>query len=183
MPKLPEIEATHVLAKTRLFTVEEVHLHFSNNERRVYERLAKGRNLAVMIAAMPSKDEVIFVNEYAVGRHEYVLGLPKGLAESGEDSLSAANRELQEEVGLAAKTLRSLGVVYTSPGYLSSHIELVLATDLYPAKLVGDEPEPLDVVTLRLDDIGQKVADNSIRDGRTLAGLFMLQAMMSNHEG
>ena len=57
----------------------------------------------------------------------------------------AANRELMEEAGYGARDIRSLRSITLAPGYMSHQTHLVLARDLYPQRLPGDEPEALEV--------------------------------------
>ena len=48
-------------------TRELLDLEFSNGERRRYERAIQQGNGAVMIAAMPDRDTVLLIKEYAAG--------------------------------------------------------------------------------------------------------------------
>ena len=58
-------------------------------------------------------------------------------------AIEAANRELKEEVGFGAKELTFLKKLSMAPSYFSSKMNIVVAEDLYPESLEGDEPEPL----------------------------------------
>ncbi len=50
---------------------------------------------------------------------------------------------------------------------------MVLAEDLYPEKLEGDEPEELEVVPWRLDQLYELVQREDVTEGRSIAALFM----------
>ncbi len=50
---------------------------------------------------------------------------------------------------MAARKLESLIILSASPGYFDSVIAVVLAQDLYPSRLPGDEPEVIEVVEWR----------------------------------
>lgn len=54
-------------------------------------------------------------------------------------------------------------------------MHLFLAQDLYPSKLEGDEPEPLEIVRYPLDKIDQLLADPDFAEARNLSALFMLR--------
>ncbi|MGO2503443.1 MAG: NUDIX domain-containing protein, partial [Cobetia marina] len=95
----PRIDSRREVARSRLFTVEALELTFSNGATRSFERLKSGGHGAVMIVAMPDPDHVLLIREYAAGPEQYVLTLPKGLIDPGEDPVTAANRELMEECG------------------------------------------------------------------------------------
>ena len=170
---LPIIHELRERRPADLFKVEQLDLEFSNGERRTYERL-KSRGLgAVIIAAMPDDDHVLLIREYACGVHRYELGLPKGRLEPGEDHLAGANRELQEECGYAARDLRDIGRLTLAPGYMTHATHVVLARDLYPSRLPGDEPEALDVIHWPLDRLSELIQRDDCTEGRTIAALYM----------
>ncbi|HPQ97472.1 MAG TPA: ADP compounds hydrolase NudE, partial [Thiolinea sp.] len=150
MPTLPIIHEVKRVASSRLFEVEELHLEFSNGEQRVFERLASRGYGAVLVVPMLDEDTVLLIREYAAGTGRYELGLPKGRVEPGEALIPAANREIMEEVGYGSHDIRWLKAVSLAPGYMGHHTNLLLARELYPARLEGDEPEPLEVVPWRL---------------------------------
>jgi ADP compounds hydrolase len=183
MPKKPDILNTHIVAKSRLFTIEDVHLRFANGEERHFERLAGRRRGAVMmVPLLEDNDTVLLVREYAVGLERYDLGLPKGLLEDDEDVLAAANRELQEEVGYGARQLEPLKSLATAPGYLHGFMHTVLARDLFEARLPGDEPEPLEVVPWRLSELPDLIAREDFCEARSVATLYMVKDLLSRGE-
>ena len=157
---------------------ETLDLEFSNGERRRYERLKSGGHGSVIIAAMPDPDTVLLIREYAAGTHRYELGLPKGRMDAGEDVLDAANRELKEEVGFGARKLTRLRSITLAPTYMSHEIQLVLAEDLYPERLPGDEPEELEVVPWKLDALHELMLLDDCSEGRSLAALFIVREIM-----
>lgn len=178
MHKKPHILERNITAKSRLFTVETLKLRFSNGQERNYERLVGSGRKAVMVVAMLDDNTVLLVREYAAGLHDYHVSLPKGLVEAGEDVLAGANRELMEETGYGAKRLQELKPLSLSPGYMTHTTHVVLAQDLYEAKLEGDEPEPLEVVPVVLDNLMQLIEREDFSEARSLAALFMVRDML-----
>ena len=152
MKTLPRILNTQKIAKSRLFTVEAVDLQFSNGEKRTFERLARRHHGAVMIVPISENREFVLIREYAVGVEQYELTFPKGFIDPGESALQAADRELKEEIGYGTRKTRLLTSLATSPAYMGSQFTLVLAENLYPETLPGDEPEPLEVVYWPMQD-------------------------------
>lgn len=138
----PTILNVETVARSRLFNVESVDLEFSNGVRRVYERMRPSTREAVMIVPIVD-DHIILIREYAVGTESYELGFSKGLIDPGETVDEAANRELKEEVGFGANKLTFLKKLSMAPSYFSSKMNILVAEDLYPESLPGDEPEPL----------------------------------------
>ena len=171
----PVIKNKRQIAKTRLFCVEELSLEFSNGEHRVYERMISGATGAVMIVAMTDNHELILIREYSAGLDNYQLAFPKGLMENNEDVFEAANRELKEEIGFGFKTMENLKTMSLAPGYFSHQMNIVLATDLYPENLEGDEPEPLEVVYWPMDEIDSLLAQEDFTEARSVAALLLVE--------
>lgn len=178
MSKLPKIANKKVIAETRIFAVEELAMEFSNGEKRIYERLKAGSNGAVMIIPVIDDEHFLLIREYAAGIESYELAFPKGLVEIDEPILDAANRELQEEVGFAANKLTELKKISLAPGYLSHKMHLVLAEELFPSKLEGDEPEPIEVVKWKFNEIDALLERTDFTEARSIAALYLLQRYM-----
>ena len=173
MAKLPKIHARREHDPGKLFKVERLDLEFSNGIKRTYERLRSHGLGAVIVVAMRDNDTVLLVNEYAAGLHHYELGLVKGRLEQGETVLEGAQRELMEEIGFGARDLVELTVLSLAPGYMTHVTHVVLARDLYPAKLKGDEPEELEVVPWPLSDLYNLVQRPNCTEGRSIAALYI----------
>jgi ADP-ribose diphosphatase len=180
MPDKPKILNRHLLAESRLFTIEALDLEFSNGEKRVYERIGRTSGGAVLIIPMLDDKTVLLIKEYAAGTERYELGLPKGRTEPNENSLGAANRELMEEVGYGAKKLDYLTSLTIAPGYLEHSTDIILARDLYEERREGDEPEPLEVVPWPLGKIHELIKRNDFSEARSLAALFLAQEFIHN---
>ena len=82
--QLPIINAQNRVAKSRLFSIEQLDLTFSNGEQRQYERMLGSGSGAVMIVPMLDANTMLLVREYCAGTHSYELGSPKGLIDKGE---------------------------------------------------------------------------------------------------
>lgn len=173
MPRKPRILERRTVAESRLFSVEQLDLEFSNGARRQYERLTSSGFGAVLIVPMLDAETVLLIREYAGGTHRYELALPKGRIERDEDILEAANREIMEEVGHGAHHLEILNHLSLAPGYLAHTTYIVLATDLYERRLPGDEPEEIEVVPWRLDRLSELVAREDFTEARSVAALYM----------
>jgi ADP-ribose diphosphatase len=181
MPTKPEILKRHTVARSRLFRADELHLRFSNGEERIYEKLCRGGPGAVLIIPVLNDNRVVMIREYAAGIHDYHLALPKGAIDQGESLLEAANRELKEETGYGAGRLQLLKRFHLSPAYMEHGINVVLARDLYPEQLQGDEPEPIEVVLCDFEDILTLVMQEEVCEGRTIAALFLAREWIEKH--
>ena len=161
------------------FHQEHLDLEFSNGERRRFQRLVSHGHGAVVVVPMLDDDTVLLVREYAAGVHRYELGLVKGRIDAGESPEQAADRELKEEAGYGARRVQVLRGLTLAPTYMSHVSWLVLARDLYPEKLPGDEPEELEVIPWKLQDLEQLMLRDDFSEGRSLAALFIARAWLA----
>ena len=182
MSKKPRILSAHTIARTRLFHVEEVGLEFTNGTVVRYERLSASPQGAVLVVPMLDEDTVLLIREYAAGVHRYELGLPKGLIEADETILAAANRELMEEVGYAARDLRHVTSFTLAPGYFGHVTHVVFAGDLYEQRIPGDEPEEIEVVPWRMSALKDLVAQEDCTEARSIAALYMVRDLLLDQE-
>lgn len=179
MRQLPLINKVAELCRSRLFTIQSLDLEFSNGERVVFERIIANAGRAVMVAAITDENEILLVREYAAGTERYELQLPKGIIDAGESNLEAANRELAEETGFAARNLELLHCMRVAPGYFRHETDVVLARGLFPrAVSSGDEPEPLEVVRYPLSEIDRLLQLEDFTEARSVAALLMVARIL-----
>jgi ADP-ribose diphosphatase len=170
---LPIIHERRLRDPSKMFEVEQLDLEFSNGVKRTYERM-KSRGLgAVIIVPMLDDDTVLLVREYAAGLHHYEIGLPKGRLEANESVLEGAQRELKEEIGYGSNKLQELTRLSLAPGYMTHVTRIVLARDLYPEKLPGDEPEELEVVPWSIHNLLAITARDDCTEGRSIAAMYI----------
>ncbi len=174
MPK-PDILHQEIIAQSRLFRIERLELRFSNGVEVEYERLIGSGNShgAVLVVPLLDDETVLLIREYAAGVHRYELALPKGRIEAGESPLEAANRELMEETGYGARALSEMGQLTLAPAYIRGASHIILARDLYPSHRTGDEPEPIEVIPWRLDNLSALLQHEECSEARSIAALFM----------
>ncbi len=128
-----------------------------------------------MIVPITAENELLLVREYCAGTHNYQLGFPKGLIDPGETPIEAGNRELKEEVGFGAHAFSELKVVSLAPSYFNAKMHIMVASELYPETLEGDEPEPLVVVKWPLEEWPKLLEQEDFTEARSVAALLLLQ--------
>lgn len=172
------------MASSRLFSIEQLDLQFSNGVRCSYERLAPRLDTrSVMIFPILDATRFLLIREYAAGTEDYVLGFPKGGVAIAEDCAMAANRELMEEAGYRARKLSYLTGLASSPSYSNHVMEVYIGNDLVPEKLPGDEPEPMEVIPWRFDAIDALLAREDFIGVRDIAVLLLVwKQRLHNHQ-
>jgi ADP-ribose diphosphatase len=178
MAEKPVILNSKIVARTRVFEIEQLDLRFSNGNEVVFERLRGSPRGAVLVVPVLNDDTLLLVREYATGLDRYELAFPKGLIDEGESSADTANRELKEEIGYGARIIEPLTTMSTAPGYHSHITHVFLARDLYPEKLPGDEPEPIEVIPWKLSDMDALLKRDDFTEARSIAALYMVRDLL-----
>lgn len=142
------------------------------NNRQTTREVVVHRPAVGLIALGPGGVVLVKQFRYPLGRS--VLEIPAGLIEPGESPADAARRELREETGFDAGTLRLIRPVYTSPGFCDEVIYLFLAKDLRRAPLAPDVDEVIELETLTFGQVEELLRSPEPLDGKTLAGLSWL---------
>ena len=90
-------------------------------------RARAARIFSALVVPLIDAQNLLLVREYAVGLERYELGFVKGRIDSGEGPHGAAQREMQEETGFAARELVQLASVALTPAYSKYRTFLFLA--------------------------------------------------------
>ena len=106
------------------------------------------------------------------------LTLVKGAVDDGESLEEAANRELKEEVGFGARQIQFIKKLNLAPGHMGFTIHAMLAEDLYPERLPGDEPEPIELVPWPLARFDELLASDSFCEARAIAALCLARPFL-----
>ncbi len=116
---------------------------------------------AVAIAAVLEGGELLLVRQYRHATRRWLIEVPAGRIERGEEPLDAARRELEEETGQRAAEWRELTSFYPAPGFCSERITLFEARGLSPAPAGGptcDADEEIELVRMRPSELLEGVA-------------------------
>ncbi len=126
---------------------------------------------AAAVVPVQSDGTVLLVRQYRHAAGGYLLEIPAGTLNPGEDPRDCALRELEEEVGYRAGRLDLLLSVFTTPGFTDEVIHLYRASDLVPGTQALESDEVLEVVSMPLSRAITEIGRGGIRDGKTVIGL------------
>jgi ADP-ribose pyrophosphatase len=124
-------------------------------------------------AVVPLQEDgsVLLIRQYRHAAGGFIYEIPAGKLDPGENPLACAERELEEETGRRAGHLEHLLTFFTTPGFTDEIIHIYLATELIPGVQNLEHDEVLEVVEMPLEHALQRIADGTIRDGKTIIGL------------
>jgi len=97
--------------------------------------------------------------------------VPAGMIERGEPPLETAKRELLEETGYRADSLRFLWSIYTTPGFCQERIYFFVADGLTAGEAQPEDDEEFELRVWSLDDAWRLVERDELRDAKTQIAL------------
>jgi len=127
----------------------------------------------IAVVALDEQDNVLLVRQFRHPVGRFLLEIPAGGIDPGEEPIDSVRRELQEEIGYFPQKIDKLGGFYATPGYGTEYLYCFLATDLVPARLVAEDTEDIELVRVSLDEIPRLIASGAICDAKSIAALLM----------
>ncbi len=125
----------------------------------------------VAVIARPSPAEIVLVRQHRHAVDRDLWEVPAGMIERGEPPIETARRELIEETGYRAASLRFLWSLYPTPGFCEERIHLFLAEGLVPGAAAPEDDEEFEIKTWRVEDAWDLVERDELRDAKTQIAL------------
>lgn len=148
------------------FHVDEVEL--PNGKTSLREIVDHKNAVAILVRR---GENFVFVKQYRYAIDEEILEIPAGLLESGETPEVAAERELQEEIGLKPLKLHWYANVYPSPGFTDEMTSLYYADEFTESKLEPDDDEFIKIVYLPIEKVKEMYLKGEFEDAKTVCAL------------
>ena len=128
---------------------------------------------AAAVVAIDENGKILLVRQWRDPRGDETLELPSGSRQSEEEPTEVtAARELKEETGYTAGSLRKLLAVRTTPAFSNELIDIYVAEDLAAGAQHLDPDEELKVLRVMPEEARCMVFDGRIQDGKTIAGIL-----------
>ena len=128
---------------------------------------------AITLLPLDDEQNLWFVRQYRHPARQRLLELPAGTLNPGEEPALAANRELQEEIGMRAEQLEELASFYLAPGYSSELMHVFLAQGLSPSVLAQDEDEVITVEKVPAAQVMGLVQRGELHDAKSLVAILL----------
>jgi ADP-ribose pyrophosphatase len=171
-----ELLSTEVVYQGRLFRVTRDRIVEPKGVESTRE-VVRHNGSVVILAVDSSKSKkdpwVVIERQYRHAAGQYLWELPAGKLDPGEEPLTGAQRELEEETGYRAKKWKLLLEYWASPGFLGESMKLFLAEGLIPGEAHPEEDEKIEFRLVKLSDLLKKITKGEIQDGKTLVGTML----------
>jgi ADP-ribose diphosphatase len=166
-----ELLKSELLMKGRAFAIRRDYLKTPDGRETRLEIIEHGGS--VVLIPIDENGNLLLVRQYRHATGENLLELPAGTLDEEEEPEACAAREIREETGRAAGSLKKLGEFYLAPGYSDEFMTVYLATELSDSPLDPDDDEFLSLESVPIAEAIQMAERGEIPDAKSLAALFL----------
>ncbi len=144
----------------------------------VFERLVLESVDWVNMVALDSERRCVMIRQYRFGVGYTTLETPGGMVDPGEDSFTAARRELLEETGYVSDKWSYLGAVEPNPAVHNHLCHHWLAEDAYLAREQDlGEGESISVELMDEHEVREAVQSGELKHALALSALARVYAL------
>jgi ADP-ribose pyrophosphatase len=151
------------------------------NGRKVTRDVVRHNGSVVILAIDDTKSKrdpmIVMERQYRHAAKEYLLEVPAGKMEEGEDALAGAKRELLEETGFKAKRWRKMLRYFASPGFLGEFMQVFVAEGLTLGDAQPEYDEQLEIEMMPLSRVLGMIDEGKIHDGKTLISVMLYERL------
>lgn len=169
------------ISSDRVYTGKTISLRVDTVEipnRGYKKREIVEHNGAVGIIAITRENKVVLVKQYRKAIEKELWEIPAGKIEPGENPKESAIRELKEETGYSAQSMKLLHKFYTSAGFSNQKIYIYLAENLTSGSQDFDDDEFIETKEFSLNEVYDMIYNNDIEDAKTSIGMLLIKELL-----
>lgn len=136
-------------------------------------------NGGAVLAALTPEGKMVMVRQFRKPAERVMLEVPAGKIDPGEEALQTARRELKEETGYTAESVKFLMKFYPSVGFSEELLYLYLCTGLKPGETCFDENEAIDIEEMEVETLYQMVMAGEIEDAKTIIAILAVRSLLA----
>jgi 8-oxo-dGTP pyrophosphatase MutT (NUDIX family) len=183
MKKFKIVKETEEYADGKRFSIVRAKLK-TPGDKEVNWSYVKGRD-GVIVIALDNENSIYIKKEWRLARKGFLWELPSGYIEKEKPSIKdikdAANRELQEEIGLKANSLKILSSFFIM-NHSTSKFHIILATELKESSLDKDEHEIIQTEKISVDEAYNKLVNKQIPNAQIIIALSLLKEHLNKNQ-
>jgi ADP-ribose pyrophosphatase len=119
---------------------------------------------------------IVMLRQYRHAVGLWLWEIPAGKLDPGEEPAECIAREIEEETGLRARSITSLGVMLPTPAYTNERIWLYEACDVEAGTMAHGADEEIEVHEVEFGEALAMIVRGEIIDAKTIAALHLAAA-------
>jgi len=127
---------------------------------------------SVVVLPVFEDGRILLIRQYRYAAKQFLWELVAGRKDDGEDFLQGAHRELLEETGYTARSMKQLVDLFPTPGFLEEHMVIFLAQGLKEGVAQQEADERISHRIFTLDEVERWIRAGKIRDMKSIAGIL-----------
>lgn len=166
--------------ETDLFTIYKDNVELNSGEKKIYH--SGLRKPSVTVLPLDDQRNVYLIDQYRYLHEQRLIEAVAGLIEEGEETLTAAKRELKEELGIKANKWTKLGTFQSAGSIISWDYTIFLAQDLEFGEQELEDSEDINSVKMSLDEAVKGIFDGTIHSSSTINAILMASKLHTENE-
>jgi ADP-ribose pyrophosphatase len=127
---------------------------------------------SVVVLPVFEDGRILLIRQYRYAAKQFLWELVAGRKDDGEDFLQGAHRELLEETGYTARSMKQFVDLFPTPGFLEEHMVIFLAQGLKEGVAQQEADERISHRIFTLDEVERWIRAGKIRDMKSIAGIL-----------
>jgi ADP-ribose pyrophosphatase len=127
---------------------------------------------SVVVLPVLADGRILMIRQYRHAAHQYLWELVAGRIDAGESPREAAARELIEETGYRAKSLRVFLYMFPTPGFLEEKMYILLAEGLTAGEARPEDDEKIISRAYNRKKLEEMIRRGKLRDAKSVSGIL-----------
>jgi ADP-ribose pyrophosphatase len=168
---------TEPIYKGSIIDVERLTIELPNGKHATRD-IVRNPGASVVVP-INSDGRIILVEQFRKPNEKVFIELPAGKLDKGEAPELCAARELREETGYTAQTLKKIMTLHPAPAFADEVLHVYLATGLTQGDSQPDEDEFISAKAYELDEVLAMIEQGIITDAKTVSGILMAARLLN----
>jgi len=155
----------------KLLRIDREEIELPHGKHAVLETI-RHPGAAAVLPFLPD-GRVVLIRQYRHAAGGFIVEVPAGKLDPGEQPERCARREVEEETGWRAGELVPLGSILTTPGFTDEVIWLFEAHALVRGRQALEADEVLDTLEVPFEEAVAMVRCGAITDAKSVASILL----------
>ncbi len=116
--------------------------------------------------------DLLLLRQYRYAGGGYLYEIPAGRLDPGEKPIDCAHRELKEETGCTAESVKKMCAPLMTPGFADERIHIFLASGLTRGDAAREADEFAEVQVVKLSRALVMIEQGEIEDAKSIIGIL-----------